>query len=184
MFADLEFGGFAIAHNGNLTNAVGIRASWCVADVSLSRQPIRDVIHLMATGSGSVVDRIVNALRQVDGAYSIVALAENCVIGCRDPHGVRPLVLGRLGSYAGLKLRFRYHRCGVRRISNLANFRPGQRWRAQSQAISAGTSGSVFSIHLFLSARQRDRGLSVYQARKQIGPNLRRGHRGSRCPSA
>ena len=96
LFADLEFGGFAIAHNGNLTNAVGIRGELvCRGCIFQSTTDTEIIIHLMATGSRR--RRIVNALRQVDGAYSIVALAEDCVIGCRDPHGVRPLVLGRLG---------------------------------------------------------------------------------------
>ena len=98
LFADLEFGGFAVAHNGNLTNAVSIREELvCRGCIFQSTTDTEIIIHLMATSSGTVIDRMVDALRQVDGAYSIVAVAEDCVIGCRDPHGVRPLVLGRLG---------------------------------------------------------------------------------------
>ena len=56
------------------------------------------IVHLMATShDGSLIDRMVGALQQVEGAYSVVALTDSCVIGVRDPLGVRPLVLGRLG---------------------------------------------------------------------------------------
>ena len=69
LFADLEFGGFAIAHNGNLTNAVGIRHELvCRGCIFQSTTDTEIIVHLMATSSGTVVDRIVSALRQVDGA--------------------------------------------------------------------------------------------------------------------
>jgi amidophosphoribosyltransferase len=99
LFADLQFGGFALAHNGNLTNAMALRRE-LVARGSLfqSTSDTEVIVHLMATSEyKSVVDRMTDALRRIEGAYSLVALTDSCVIGVRDPLGVRPLVIGRLG---------------------------------------------------------------------------------------
>lgn len=99
LFADFEFGGLAIAHNGNLTNAYTMRKSLvrrgCIFQ---STSDTENIIHLIATSLYStVVDRITDALRQMEGAYSLVALTRKKLIGVRDPRGVRPLVLGKLG---------------------------------------------------------------------------------------
>ncbi len=98
LFADFESGGFAIAHNGNLTNARQIRRA-LVHRGSLfqSTTDTEVIIHLIATAkAGAVLDRLVEALRQVTGAYSLIALTDEMMIGLRDPHGVRPLAIGRL----------------------------------------------------------------------------------------
>ena len=99
LFAELDFGGFALAHNGNLTNALGLRRKLVRRGSLFQSTTDTEVItHLMATSrAGSMIDRMVEALTQIQGAYSLVALTDSCVIGVRDPLGVRPLVLGRLG---------------------------------------------------------------------------------------
>ncbi len=99
LFAELDFGGFALAHNGNLTNALGLRRKLVRRGSLFQSTTDTEVItHLMATSrAGSMIDRMVEALMQIQGAYSLVALTDTCVIGVRDPLGVRPLVLGRLG---------------------------------------------------------------------------------------
>ena len=99
LFAEFEFGGLAIAHNGNLTNAFSVRKNLvkrgCIFQSTMDTEVI---IHLIATSLYStVVDRMVDALKQVEGAYAVVALTEEALIGVRDPLGIRPLVLGRLG---------------------------------------------------------------------------------------
>jgi amidophosphoribosyltransferase len=96
LFADLVSGGIAIAHNGNLTNAYGLR-SRLVKDGAIfqSTSDTEVIIHLTARSHyGPVVDKLVDALRRVEGAYSLVALTSKKLIGVRDPWGVRPLVLG------------------------------------------------------------------------------------------
>ena len=98
IFAEFAFGGFAVAHNGNLTNSTYLRkrlvARGCIFQSTMDTEVI---IHLMATSHHhAVVDRMIDALRQVDGAYSLVALTATKLIGVRDPLGVRPLVLGKL----------------------------------------------------------------------------------------
>jgi amidophosphoribosyltransferase len=99
LFADFEFGGLAIAHNGNLTNAREVRkhlvSKGCIFQSTMDTEVI---IHLIATSTfGTVVDRLIDALKQVEGAYSLVAMTRRKLIGVRDWLGVRPLVLGRLG---------------------------------------------------------------------------------------
>src|SRR5437764_2726023 len=98
LFADFEFGGLAICHNGNLTNNYQLRRQ-LVRRGSLfqSTSDTEVIVHLIATSlKDTVVDRLTDALRQVEGAYSLVALSQEAVIGVRDPLGVRPLVLGKL----------------------------------------------------------------------------------------
>ncbi len=98
LFADFQYGGFAIGHNGNLTNAVTLRQD-LVRKGSLfqSTTDTEVIIHLMAISRHeTVVERMIDALRQVEGAYSLVGLHKDGLIGVRDPLGVRPLVLGKL----------------------------------------------------------------------------------------
>src|SRR5207253_5081546 len=99
LFADFEFGGLAICHNGNLTNSYQLRRQ-LVRRGSLfqSTSDTEVIVHLIATSlKETVVERLTDGLKQVEGAYSLVALSQDSVIGLRDPIGVRPLVLGRLG---------------------------------------------------------------------------------------
>ncbi len=98
MFADLNGGGIALAHNGNLTNARLLRAELVgEGRIFQSTSDTEVIIHLAARSSYKpIVDRLVDALKQVEGAYSLVALTSKKLIGVRDPWGVRPLVLGRL----------------------------------------------------------------------------------------
>ncbi len=98
LFADFEFGGLAICHNGNLTNSYHLRRQ-LVRRGSLfqSTGDTEVIVHLIATSlKHTIEDRMVEALRQVEGAYSLVALTQDALIGVRDPFGVRPLVLGEL----------------------------------------------------------------------------------------
>ena len=98
-YADLALGGFALAHNGNLTNAMTLRRD-LIARGSLfaSTSDTEVIVHLVALSTGQTVeDRVIDALKQVEGAYSLVILSPTGLIGVRDPNGVRPLVLGKLG---------------------------------------------------------------------------------------
>jgi len=100
LFADFEFGGLALAHNGNLTNALAIRRQLvrrgCLFQSTTDTEVI---IHLIAISLyATVEERMIDALRQVEGAYSLVALSRTGVIAVRDPLGIRPLVLGRMAN--------------------------------------------------------------------------------------
>ena len=99
LFADFKFGGLSIAHNGNLTNAYAIRKALVQRGcIFQSTSDTETFIHLIAMSKATnVVERVIDALRQVEGAYSLVAMTQEKIIGVRDPRGVRPLVIGRIG---------------------------------------------------------------------------------------
>jgi amidophosphoribosyltransferase len=102
LYADFEFGGFAVAHNGNLTNAHVLRRALVRRGCLFQSTTDSEVfVHLIAISLYStVVDRLIDALKQVIGAYSLVALTNEALMGVRDPLGVRPLILGRIGNEA------------------------------------------------------------------------------------
>jgi amidophosphoribosyltransferase len=99
LYADLHFGGFALAHNGNLTNALTLRSDLVKRGaIFQSTSDTEVVLHLVAASKGAnVVDKVVDALSQIKGAYSFVICTKKKLIGVRDPFGIRPLALGRLG---------------------------------------------------------------------------------------
>ncbi len=98
MFADLSGGGLAIAHNGNLTNARILRRDLVrEGAIFQSTSDTEAIIHLAARSHYEfVVEKLIDALKKVEGAYSLVALTSKKLIGVRDSYGVRPLVLGKL----------------------------------------------------------------------------------------
>src|SRR5205823_13244171 len=91
-------GSIAVAHNGNLVNAADLRRKLEMdGSIFQSTTDSEVIIHLLARGREPDIEtRIVNALRHVEGAYSLVFLAEAKLIAARDPRGFRPLCLGRL----------------------------------------------------------------------------------------
>jgi amidophosphoribosyltransferase len=95
----------AIGHNGNLVNETALREELRAAGVTLRATSDSEVIAAMiANDEAPLDDAVANAMRRLEGAYSIVALSEGTLIAFRDPHGFRPLVLGRIrdgGSAAG-----------------------------------------------------------------------------------
>ena len=99
LYADMAFGGFAVAHNGNLTNAHTLRKELVEQGaIFQSTSDTEVIVHLVAVSQkNNIVEKLTAALKRIEGAYSLVACAENQVIGVRDPHGIRPLVIGKLG---------------------------------------------------------------------------------------
>ena len=99
LFAELSSGGFAIAHNGNLSNAAKLRRDLVRRGaIFQSTSDTETIIHLVATSSyRTLLDRFIDALKRVEGAYSLVCMTPEGMIACRDPLGIRPLVMGRLG---------------------------------------------------------------------------------------
>jgi len=98
--AHMGFGDFGLAHNGNLTNAIALRNTLvqggCIFQSTMDTEVIMHLVsHSMEM---NVADKIVDALQQVEGAYSLVAIDKENMYGVRDPLGIRPLVLGKLGT--------------------------------------------------------------------------------------
>ncbi len=102
MFADLDTGGIALAHNGNLTNFMTLRTA-LVSEGAIfqSTSDSEVILHLIARSrQEKIVDRFIDALHQIEGGYALIALTPKKMIGARDPLGIRPLVLGELnGKY-------------------------------------------------------------------------------------
>jgi amidophosphoribosyltransferase len=98
-FGEFSMGGAAIAHNGNITNADALRRELIErGSIFQSGSDSECIIHLMARSlQKTVPERMKDALRRVEGAFSVVAMTRTKLIGVRDAHGVRPLVLGRIG---------------------------------------------------------------------------------------
>jgi amidophosphoribosyltransferase len=98
LFAELEGGGFAIGHNGNLTNGIALRKA-LVHDGAMmqSTSDTEVILHLVARAKRNrFVDRFIDGLRQIEGAYAFVGLTNKKLVGARDPLGIRPLVIGKL----------------------------------------------------------------------------------------
>src|SRR5881409_2504574 len=88
----------ALGHNGNLTNAADLRAELAADGLRLRSSSDTEVIAaLVAGGQAPLEDAVAAAMSRLDGAYSVVALSEGKLVAFRDPHGFRPLCLGRLG---------------------------------------------------------------------------------------
>ncbi len=98
LFAELNAGGFAVGHNGNLTNGLTLRRQ-LVRDGAMmqSTTDTEVILHLVAKSSRNrFVDRFIDGLRQLEGAYAFVGMTNKKLVGARDPLGIRPLVLGML----------------------------------------------------------------------------------------
>ena len=179
LFADLQFGGLALAHNGNLTNAYRIRTE-LVSRGSLfqSTSDTEVIVHLIATSKApSPIDRVTDALRQVEGAYSLLALTETCVIGVRDPLGVRPLVLGR---YDGCYI-LTSESCALDIIGAefVRDVEPGEMVILDSSGVHSmrpfppmRRRSCIFEYIYFARPDSVVDGASVYEARKRIGAEL------------
>ena len=99
LYAELASGGFAIAHNGNISNAMRLRRDLVRRGaIFQSTSDTEVIIHLVATSQyRTLIDRFIDALKQVEGAYSLIVMTPEGLIACRDPLGIRPLVMGKLG---------------------------------------------------------------------------------------
>ena len=181
MYADLAGGGIAIAHNGNLTNALMLRDELVhQGAIFQSTSDTEVIIHLTARSPyPRIVDKLIDALKHVEGAYSLVALTSKKLIGVRDPWGVRPLVLGRLGRSWILAS----ETCGLDIVG--ASF---ERDIAPGEMIVIDKDG-VNSYHPFKKQPERFcifeyvyfsrpdsivEGRNIYQVRKRIGEELAR----------
>ena len=99
LFADLASGGFSIAHNGNISNGTSLKRELVQRGaIFQSTSDTEVIIHLVATSRyPTLLDRFVDALRMVEGAYSLICMTREGMIACRDPLGIRPLAMGRIG---------------------------------------------------------------------------------------
>ncbi|MBU6338833.1 MAG: amidophosphoribosyltransferase [Rickettsiales bacterium] len=99
IYAQFSFGFLAVAHNGNLTNANVLRNRLIARGaIFQSTMDTEVIIHLIALSQkSSLVDKIIDAVSQIEGAFSLVIIHKDGIIAIRDPYGVRPLSIARLG---------------------------------------------------------------------------------------
>ena len=97
-FADTNAGGIGVAHNGNLTNSVTLRNK-LVEDGAIfyTTSDTETIVQLIAKSKrNKTVDKVIDAIFQIQGGYALVMLTQNTLIGVRDPHGIRPLIIGKI----------------------------------------------------------------------------------------
>ncbi len=182
LFAEIETGGFAVAHNGNLTNAWTLRKRLIrEGAIFQSTSDTEVIIHLVAMSEyRSLLDRLVDALRQIEGAYSLVVMTKDSLIALRDPLGVRPLVLGRMpdGSYVVAS-----ETCALDIIGAafLRQVEPGEIVVINGKGIESlrpfppqKARPCIFEHIYFSRPDSFVTGASVYQVRKRIGMELAR----------
>ena len=181
-FGEFAMGGAAIAHNGNLTNAASLRKDLIGRGaIFQSSSDSECIIHLMARSiQKSIPERMKDALRAVEGAFSVIAMTRTKLIGVRDPLGVRPLVLGKVGE-DGFALSS--ETCGLDIIGAefVREIEPGE--------MVVISKGQIESTRPFAPAKPRFcifeqvyfsrpdsilGGRSVYETRRQIGVELAR----------
>ena len=180
-YADLSLGGFALAHNGNLTNALTVRHQ-LIARGSLfaSTSDTEVIVHLVALSRGATVEeRLVDALKKVEGAYSLVILSPTSLIGVRDPYGVRPLILGKLGDAHILAS----ETCALDIIgaSYVRDIAPGEMVVIDEQGIRSTMPFAkkphrfcIFEYVYFARPDSLMEDKNVYSVRKRIGQELAR----------
>jgi amidophosphoribosyltransferase len=181
LFADFEFGGFAVGHNGNLTNAGVLKRALVRRGCLFQSTTDSEVfVHLIAISLYStVLDRLIDALKQVQGAYSLVALHNGALIGARDPLGVRPLVLGRLND--GWVLASETCALDIVSAEFVRDIEPGEIVIIDDSGIrsvkpfpKAENRFCIFEYIYFARPDSVVEGTGVYETRKRIGAELAR----------
>jgi len=180
-FGEFSMGGAAIAHNGNITNALALRRELINhGSIFQSSSDSECIIHLMARSlQQNIPERMKDALRRVEGAFSIVAMTRTKLIGVRDRLGVRPLVLGQLGD--GWVLASETCALDIIGADFVREIAPGEMVVITEKGVQSMHPfehvGSRFCIfeHVYFSRPDSILGgQSVYTTRRQIGVELAR----------
>ncbi|WP_126976001.1 amidophosphoribosyltransferase [Frigidibacter oleivorans] len=179
-FGEFSMGGAAIAHNGNLTNAAQLRRELIErGSIFQSSSDSECIIHLMARSiQRTVPERMKDALRRVEGAFSVIAMTRTKLIGVRDPLGVRPLVLGKVGE--GYALSSETCALDIIGAEFIREIEPGEmvvieHGQIDSSRPFGAPSRGRFCIfeHVYFSRPDSILGgRSVYETRRQIGVEL------------
>jgi amidophosphoribosyltransferase len=180
LYAELASGGFAVAHNGNFSNSLALRSDLVRRGaIFQSTSDTEVIIHLVATSRyPTMIDRLIDALRLVEGAYSLIVTTPEGMIACRDPLGIRPLQMGKMGEatvFASETVAF-----DVVGAEFIRSVEPGE-------IVRVDFDGNIDSLHPFGKYSPRPcifehvyfsrpdsvfDGRSVYAVRKAIGEQL------------
>ncbi len=180
---DFESGSIAVAHNGNLVNAHVLKQELEVSgSIFQSTMDTEVIVHLIARSRrGRIEERIVDALAQVRGAYSLLFLTRDKLIAVRDPHGIRPMVLGRIkGGHVVCS-----ESCALNLIEGelVRDVEPGEMividergMHSSRPFFPAPAHFCVFEYIYFARPDSIMGGISVYEVRKRLGHELARMH--------
>ncbi len=179
LYADLASGGFAVAHNGNISNAMTLKRELVRrGSIFQSTSDTEVIIHLVATSTyRTLLDKFIDALKQVEGAYSLICMTPEGMIACRDPLGIRPLVMGTLGDatiFASETVAL-----DVVGATYLRSVEPGEivivsdgKTRSITPFAKHGARPCIFEHVYFSRPDSIVDGSSVYSVRKAIGTQL------------
>ncbi|MCP4071269.1 MAG: amidophosphoribosyltransferase [Hyphomicrobiales bacterium] len=178
-FAEFFGGGFAVAHNGNITNGSALRRELQhEGAIFQSTSDTEVILHLLAMAKESkFVDRLKETLTRLEGAFSLVGISAKKMIGCRDPLGVRPLVLGDLdGAYILASESCALDIIGARFVRDIE---PGELVIVTDDGIvshrpfeSSKQRFCIFEYVYFARPDSMIEGKNVYDVRKNIGGEL------------
>nr|HMQ57106.1 amidophosphoribosyltransferase [Rhizobiaceae bacterium] len=181
LFAEFAGGGFAVAHNGNITNAMTVQRDLQKRGaIFSSTSDTETILHLIAMSQGpDLLARFNDAVSQLEGAFSLVALSEKKMIGCRDPLGIRPLVLGDLdGSWILASETCALDIMGARFVRDI---KPGEVVVVTEHGVESHFPFApqkprlcIFEYVYFARPDSNIEGRNVYQARRRIGEELAR----------
>lgn len=181
LYADLDRGGIALAHNGNLTNSTKLKAE-LVQRGAIFHSTSDSEVFLQLTARShqlSMVDKLIDALKQVEGAYALVVLTKDSMIGVRDPVGIRPLILGSLNGKPVLAS----ETCALDLIGAkfVRDIRPGEvvickaTGEVESRQVFPSIAKArpcIFELIYFARPNSIVDGNSVYELRKKLGKRL------------
>ncbi|MCL1927087.1 MAG: amidophosphoribosyltransferase [Syntrophorhabdaceae bacterium] len=186
LVVDFEEGSISIVNNGSIVNAYELKRELEAAgSVFQSSMDTEIIIHLIARSrKEQIEDRIVEALKQARGAYSILFLTRDKLIAVRDPHGIRPMALGRLkGSVGGTVICSETCALDLIEAEFLREVEPGEMVVVSSQGVEtykpfmpAADRFCIFEHIYFARPDSVIGGRSIYQARKELGRQLAREH--------
>lgn len=178
-FAEFAGGGFAVAHNGNITNAMTLQKQLQKRGaIFSSTSDTETILHLIAVSAGkNLIEKFIDAICQIEGAFSLVGLSEKKMIGARDPLGIRPLVLGDLdGAYILASETCALDIIGARYVRDI---KPGEVVVVTDKGIEshfpfekAKPRFCIFEYVYFARPDSIIEGRNVYEARKRIGEEL------------
>jgi len=181
-FGEFAMGGAAIAHNGNITNATALRRELIQhGSIFQSSSDSECIIHLMARSfQSNIPERMKDALRRVEGAFSIVAMTRTKLIGVRDALGVRPLVLGKVGD-TGWALASETCALDIIGAEYVRDIEPGEMVVITEDGVEsyrpfppAKPRFCIFEHVYFSRPDSIVGGQSIYETRRQIGVELAR----------
>ncbi len=181
LYADLDRGGIALAHNGNLTNSRKLKSE-LVQRGAIFHTTSDSELFLQLTARShqlSMIDKLIDALKQVEGAYALVVLTKDALIGVRDPVGIRPLILGELNGKPVLAS----ETCALDLIGAkfVRDIRPGEmvickaNGDVESRQVFPPTTPArpcIFELIYFARPNSIVDGNSVYELRKKLGKRL------------